>query len=108
VFQCQTTFERALTIPGTLPVLAIAAEECGAPRSATRLRRGYQALSNDELDENARRQLLGDLRTTVLNIAKRFGKARFAQIASKHAHLAEEIPSYIRDAVNWLITDEPD
>lgn len=108
VFQCQTTFERALTIPDTLPVLATAAEECGAPRSAAKLRRGYQALGNDDLDEDARRQLLSDLRTTVLNTAKRFGKARFAQVASKHAHLAEEIPSYIRDAVNWLITDEPD
>jgi putative ATP-dependent endonuclease of OLD family len=108
VFQCQTTFERALTLPGTLLVLAMAAEECGAPRSAAKLRRGYQSLNGAELDEDARRELLSDLRTTVLNTAKRFGKARFAQVASKHTYLAEEVPSYIRDAINWLITDEAD
>jgi putative ATP-dependent endonuclease of OLD family len=75
---------------------------------ARKLLGGYEILNNNGLDENGRRQLLNGLRTTVLNTAKRFGKARFAQVASKYADLAEDIPAYIRDAVNWLITDEPD
>ena len=106
VFRCQTTFERALTIPGTLLFLAKAAEECGAPRLVTKLRSGHQSLLNDGLDEEASRQLLSSLRTSVLNAAKRFGKARFAQVASKYVSLAEGIPSYIREAVQWLVTDE--
>ncbi|MDY6875903.1 MAG: ATP-dependent endonuclease [Chloroflexota bacterium] len=108
VFQCQTTFERALTIPGTLRLLAEAARECGAPRVAQKLLEGCEIFNNNGLDACERRQLLNELRTTVLNTAKRFGKARFAQVASKYADLAEDIPAYIRDAVNWLITDEPD
>jgi len=35
-------------------------------------------------------------------VAKRFGKARFAQITSKYTDDATELPDYIRDAVNWL------
>jgi putative ATP-dependent endonuclease of the OLD family len=83
------------------------ANECGATRAAEKLRRGLQAISNGEVSNEVERNLLADLRSTVLNTAKRFGKARFAQKASKYVDLAEEIPAYIRDAINWLIADEP-
>lgn len=108
VFRCQTTFERAMTLPGTLLFLAKAAEECGAPRSAERLRDGHASLLSGELDDGAREQLLDSLRMTVLNTAKRLGKARFAQVASKYVSLAEEIPNYIRTAVDWLVANETD
>ena len=108
VFRCQTTFERAVTLPGTLLFLARATEECGAPRSAEKLRRGHASLLSSDLADDARRQLLDGLRATLLNTAKRFGKARFAQVASKHANLAEEIPKYIRTAIEWLVADETD
>ena len=38
----------------------------------------------------------------VLNTAKRFGKARFAQIAARHADKAEAAPKYLADAAKWL------
>jgi putative ATP-dependent endonuclease of OLD family len=108
VFRCRTTFERAVTLRGTLLLLAKAAEECGASRSAVKLRRAHASLLCGDLDDDATRQLLNSLRTTVLNTAKRFGKARFAQVASKYANLAEEIPIYIRTAIEWLVADGTD
>ena len=48
------------------------------------------------------RELAIQIGTTVLTQAKRFGKARFAQVAARHVNLASEIPQYIIDAFNWL------
>jgi putative ATP-dependent endonuclease of the OLD family len=107
-FQCKTTFERALISPGTLNMLAAAADECGAIRSAEKLRRGLHTLNNGEMGRAETRDLLNNLRSTVLNTAIRSGKARFAQKASKHVDLADEIPRYIYEAITWLINDEPD
>ena len=39
---------------------------------------------------------------------KRFGKARYAQVVSKHIDGATEIPQYIRDAIDWLLKDAID
>ena len=104
VFRCSTTFERALTMRETLRFLAKTAQECGARRAARELREGYEAL-NDGLEGDDATNLMKGLRQTVLNTACRFGKARFAQIASKHVNLATSIPKYIRNAINWLIEE---
>jgi putative ATP-dependent endonuclease of OLD family len=101
VFQCTTTFERELTMPGTLEMFERAASEIGAPRASTKLQRartgrGAQAVT---LDAAA---------GTVLSTAKRFGKARFAQLASKHIGLATEAPQYLRDALAWLLQNATD
>ncbi len=37
-----------------------------------------------------------------MRTSKRFGKARFAQVASKHVDKARGIPEYIKNAVEWL------
>lgn len=103
VFRCKTTFERALTLQGTLMMLAQAADECGAPRAATKLKEGFRFFSENEKHKDKFEQIIADLSTTVLNTAKRVGKARFAQIAAKHVNLATEIPQYIKDAIDWLI-----
>ena len=102
VFQCQRTFERALTISGMLPVLAKAAEDCKIVRVAASLRSGVAALKKGDMDDTARRILLDRLSSKVLNTAKRVGKARFAQAVAVHAELATTIPKYIHDAVKWL------
>ena len=104
VFRCSTTFERALTMKGMLRLLAKTTQECGARRATRELREGYQALNNG-LEGDEARDLLNNLRLTVLNTSSRFGKARFAQIASKHVNLATNIPKYIRNAINWLIEE---
>jgi putative ATP-dependent endonuclease of OLD family len=101
VFACKTTFERALTFEGTLEMFARAADDVGAPTVAERLRDGLRALAGAE-DSNAREATLGPLRKAILNTAKRFGKARFAQIASRHVDAATTMPKYIVDAVRWL------
>src|SRR5262249_39890310 len=80
VFACKTTFERAVTSAGTLEMFARTADDVGAPTVAERLRDGLQALAGVQAAE-AREAILTPLRNAVLNTAKRFGKARFAQIA---------------------------
>jgi len=101
VFACKTTFERALTFKGTLEMFARAADDIGAPTVAERVRDGRTALAGAE-DADAQEAILGPLRKAVLNTAKRFGKARFAQIASRHVDAATAIPKYIVDATSWL------
>jgi putative ATP-dependent endonuclease of OLD family len=101
VFACNTTLERAVTLPGTLEMLARAAEEIGAPTVAARLRQGIADLAH-ETDAKERQRILKPLQASVLNTAKRFGKARFAQIASCHVDAATSIPKYIADAAEWL------
>ena len=103
VFQCPVTFERAITIPWTLRMLECAIEECKYPQLLARIKAVRAAardaaaakkpLDKDKLDE---------ARKTVLAAAERCGKARFAQIASKHAHHVKRLPSYIKAAIDWL------
>ena len=103
-FTCKTTFERALVNPGTLRMLARAAEDAGAPVVAQRLEELHGQLEAGVLDQATTQQRLRELRGSVLSTAKRVGKARFAQIASRHAPLATSIPRYIRTAVDWLLS----
>lgn len=102
VFACRTTFERAVTLAGTLEMLARAADDIGAPTVAKKLRKGAADLDDDDLEKKERDAILEPLRKIVLNTAKRFGKARFAQIAARHVDQATSVPRYLRDAVNWL------
>jgi putative ATP-dependent endonuclease of OLD family len=102
VFACKTTFERAVTLEGTLEMFAQAADDIGAPTVAKRLRNGAAKLEDDDLDDDEREEILQPLRKMVLNTAKRFGKARFAQIAARHIDQATSIPKYLGDAVRWL------
>jgi putative ATP-dependent endonuclease of OLD family len=101
VFICQTTFERELTMPGTLAMLEAGTREIGAPRLATSLRQlQEQIIAGQQPD-------LMTAKDRVLRTAKRFGKARYAQVISKHASLARDLPPYLRSAVDWLISDAP-
>jgi putative ATP-dependent endonuclease of OLD family len=107
VFACLTTFERTLALPGLLAMLEKTCEELGAPRIRARIHSAIESLELAFNDEDVH-AILDGLDSAVLNTAKRFGKARFAQVASKHADLATELPQYIRDAVNWLTDHESD
>ncbi len=100
VFSCETTFERELTLPGTLRMLEGGTRAFGAVRTANQLR----ALALEH--EAGRAVNLATARASVLKTAKRFGKARFAQTISKHVLLAEAVPNYLADAINWLRDDE--
>lgn len=102
VFKCATTFERALTIPGTLYCIAAGAEECGATRLSKALQKAEQKMRDGEWGPKERGEKLDELRDRVLSTAKRIGKARFAQKVSKHIGKVEKIPPYIRKAIDWL------
>lgn len=96
IFRCETTFEMEMTLPGTLLALASATREMGSPGTANFL----QNLSTQTTGrQNA---AMRRAKEKVLRVAKRFGKARFAQIVSKHTSEATELPEYVRNAVNWL------
>jgi putative ATP-dependent endonuclease of the OLD family len=104
VFACKTTLERALTLEGTLDMLAHAAHDIGAPTIAKQLRKGIKDLAKDGLEDGDRQKILTSLRESVLNTAKRFGKARFAQIAARHVDKATSVPKYLSDAAKWITT----
>ncbi len=100
-FVCESTFEIELTDIGSLKMLTLAAREIGAPRVADRLeiiRNEYELIEEDD-------QLITEAARKVLNTAKRFGKARFAQVASKYSNTATYIPKYIADSIAWLMQD---
>lgn len=105
VFTCKTTFERAVTLEGNLEMFARAADDIGAPLIAKRLRKGMKELEKEGCDRAA---ILKPLRDAVLNTAKRFGKARFAQIAARHVDQAASVPEYITNAVEWLKSNAAD
>ncbi|MBN1902388.1 AAA family ATPase [Candidatus Sumerlaeota bacterium] len=97
VFHCKTTFERAIAMPCNLMVFSMAAAELGANRMASDLEKYYNQNANLEDDEKKQ-----DMEK-VLSMAKRFGKARFAQVASKYVEHAKKVPPYIMNAVKWII-----
>ncbi|BDC49803.1 ATP-dependent endonuclease [Bryobacterales bacterium F-183] len=94
IFRSQTTFEPELTLRGNLSMLGHAAGDLGAPRVRQRLLTAAASPDRPDLDSLGR---------TVLNTAKRFGKARFAQVVSSKIGPGNELPDYIRRAVEWLV-----
>lgn len=102
VFAGATTFERELVSAHTLPMLIQTTRSLGAPQVTARLEAGLQQLNNGGRTPGQQAALLVELGTSVLNTAKRYGKARFAQVASRHAGLCTGIPQYIQDSLDWL------
>jgi putative ATP-dependent endonuclease of OLD family len=96
IFTCVSTFERELTLHGTLAVLEAATSEIGAPRLATTLQQLKESVAEGNQPD------LTAAKDGVLRTAKRFGKARYAQVISKYVNNASAIPDYIRNAVEWL------
>lgn len=102
-FAGATTFERELVSVGRLPMLIETVRALGAPQILAQMENGLERLALGGMgiaDETALRVELGRI---TLNTAKRFGKARFAQIASRYANLATDLPPYIEQAYEWLI-----
>ena len=91
LFLGATTFEREITVAGNFRMLANAARDIGTPKIAAKLEAATASGTTNALKE------------TTLRTAKRFGKARFAQLAARHAGEAAALPAYISDAVKWLL-----
>jgi putative ATP-dependent endonuclease of OLD family len=107
VFCCKTTFEKAITRVGTLGMLSAACDEVGAKIIAAKLRAGAMKVSKIA-DAKSINDVMEPLRCSVLSVAKRVGKARFAQVVSKHVDKAKIVPDYIREAVAWVNIDAAD
>lgn len=105
VFACATTFERTITIEGMLPVLAEAANDCGQETLSRALTEAITNMGNGALNQSQKNAVLNDLGERVLRGSKRVGKARFAQLASRHAEKATDVPTYIRSAIEWITTE---
>lgn len=97
-----TTFERELVSVGRLPMLIETVRALGAPQILAKLEEGFAKLASGELALTEKTALSVELGHITLNTAKRFGKARFAQIAARYAHLAIDLPLYIEQAYEWL------
>ena len=95
VFLGATTFEKEITNIGNLEMLARATHDLGATKIEALLIAKQKA--GGALD--------AELKDKVLRTALRFGKARFAQTATRHIEGAQFVPKYISDAVAWLRKD---
>ncbi len=105
VFKCPVTFERGVTVKGTLPMLLAALSECNYPKAVEAFEQGITDLEA-VTDDDVIQQMLAPLREQTLASAERCGKSRFAQIASKYTDCAFSLPKYIREAVEWIMEDE--
>lgn len=104
VFRCPVTFERAMTVEGTLPMFVEAFRECEYLRAVELFEEGIDSLSL-ETQADVIEEILSPLRAKALDYAKRCGKSRFAQVASKYANRAHELPTYIRESIEWIMED---
>jgi putative ATP-dependent endonuclease of OLD family len=102
VFKNKTTFERAIAFSGNIRMFAETTKELGAPKVSARLFEIAATLAFGELSEPQKTELNNEVRARILASAKRFGKARFAQVATRHIEHATEVPKYLVDAVDWL------
>jgi len=105
VFKCPVTFERAMAVKGTLPMLLAALGECNYPNAVEAFEKGITDLDT-VTDDDVIQQTLAPLREKTLASAERCGKSRFAQIASKYTDRTFSLPKYIREAVEWIMEDE--
>lgn len=101
-FLGRTTLERDFTAPGTMQMFADAIRECGSEGRAKRLEQILNETSWDTPISDKAKERLCEARTIVLNAAKRFGKARFAQVASRYVSSVTWVPKHLREAIDWL------
>lgn len=102
-FLCVSTFERALATPENTPMFVSAAKDGGLPKASKGIEETSQKLTALPAGDANRKLLEEKLRTSVLNVAKRIGKARFAQLCVRHVGKAGKMPKYIEDAIKWLV-----
>lgn len=95
VYICTTTFEREVATAGNLRMLTATAHELGVHSVAKTLE---QIRAATQLDSGR----IEKAKDMILRTAVRVGKARFAQVASKHVDYAKDLPDYIKKAVQWL------
>lgn len=88
-----STFEIELVHPSNLPLLIQVTKELGAPKITAALQK--QFLLGGEIPVALKRR--------VLSTAKRFGKARFAQVAARYVNEHCYVPAYIDRAIAWLL-----
>ena len=104
VFLGQSTLELELADVRNAEMFVRALEDLGASSAAHKLRSLVAKIEGSE-NLDAAKGPYAEMRKSVLNAARRFGKARFAQVASKHAGLATFLPNYIFEAVEWIRND---
>lgn len=101
-FAGATTFERELVSVGRLPMLIETVRALGAPQILAQMEDGFAMLALGGMSFAEEVALRVELGRITLNTAKRFGKARFAQVAARYAYLATDMPTYIEHAYEWL------
>lgn len=105
VFLCGSTFEREIALRGTLCMLEQTARELRLSKMTAKLIEAQQRLGTGTPENTEIELILRDLGSLTLSAAKQVGKGRFAQVASKYAHLATDLPAYVLAAVKWLVED---
>lgn len=104
-FVCWSTFERAVTTVGTLPMLAKVFEEIGAPTILKKTEEVIELAARKGENDAEAKAAIFKLRASVLSQAKGKKKGRFAQIASRHVTHATGVPEYIEKAIGYLVDE---
>ncbi len=84
-------------------MILAAAHELGATKTYAKLLQAEVVFSTPGVEKNLRDQWIEFVKATTLLMAKNYGKARFAQVASKHVAKARGLPPYVINAVTWLM-----
>lgn len=100
-FVCASTFERTLVLPGTLAMFKATAVDLKLRNAKRAISELEEAGHIDTIDARYSR-----VRDTVLNAAKNKKKGRFAQHLARHATRATQMPTYLAEAIDWLMAAE--
>ena len=106
IFSCQTTFERAIANDESLDMFISTLSEFGAPIVVKELQKAKEKLDeNGAMSVEQHEDIMRPVRKRLLSQAECRGKARFAQVASKHTRGLTKLPQYIDKALKWLLDD---
>lgn len=98
VFKSRTTLEIEIAIPALFPAIRAAAIAHGGRKTSAHIDKVMKEKSPSPAEVRA----IGEL---TLGLAKRVGKARFAQTLSENLGEVTDYPKYMEDAITWLVAD---
>lgn len=100
VFKSRTTLEKEIVLTGLLPAIKAAASLHGGRKTVSLIDAAIAVKPSGHTPED-----LKPIGEALLSLAKRVGKARFAQTLSEKLGGASDCPKYIADAAKWLLEE---
>lgn len=100
-FACHSTFERAIVSPDSLVMLIETLAEFDATDAVQDVKSAKEQI--DASNHSNVELILRPIRGEIFSQAKKRGKPYFCQVAAKHTCSLPVLPSYIKQALDWLL-----